>query len=1001
VRIYDAALSQAEVMTAMEGKAWPYAFSPNPADGAMYADVWASLSWKAGGFAVSHNVYMGDNFDDVNEGTGGTFLANVPEDYVNDPYLIIGFVGFPLPEGLVPGTTYYWRVDEVNDMDPNSPWKGDVWSFWVPSKKARDPVPGDGARFVDADVTLTWTPGFGATRHAVYFGDDFDTVNNATGGTGLPFTTYTPGALQRDKTYYWRVDETDEVYATHTGDVWSFKTLPDIPITDPNLIGWWKLDEGSGTVALDGSGHGNHGTIGGTPDFVPGYDGDGLDLDGSTDYIDVDGRLVTGDFTLTMWILPRDIPYTSGYYAVLHDDVWNAGSLHVHLRANTSIFNADINSGPGVESTTVLQADQWYHCALTVTTAGGNASQLYINGVLEATGSGGTGVPYLGPLNFGAWDNAGSGNYERFVDGIMDDIRIYDKALTMEEVKETMRGDPTLAWDPKPTNGSIPDIEQAVPLTWSPGDNASQHDVYFGTDETAVEDADASDTTGIYRGRQSGASYTPVEGVEWGGGPYYWRIDEYNTDATISKGRVWDFTVGDFIGVDNMEDYDAVKQIWANWLDGLGYVDGDGVTHPGNGSGSEVGDPDTDSYTEESIVNSGRQSMPYWYNNSGSTGKFNYSEAKLTLSAPRDWTKHGVKALSLWFQGYAASVGSFTEAPAGTYTMSGSGADIWNIGTAGEYHDEFHFAYKMLNGAGTIVARVESVENTNGWAKAGVMIRETLEGGSPHAFVCVTPGQGVAAQGRPTAGADSFNQAQGGITAPHWVKLDRDMAGNFTASHSADGSSWEPVTGATPQTIGMSANVYVGLALTSHDAALTCEAVLSNVTITGNVTGQWMSQDIGIQSNAPEPMYVAIANSTGQPAVVYHDDPDAAQIDAWTEWNIDLKEFQDKGINLTDVDSIALGFGNRNNPQAGGAGKMYFDDFRLYRPRCVPDEVTLSQADLNSDCVVDFGDLEIMVGDWLAGDPGLAADLNTDDTVDFKDYAVLADQWLEEQIWPE
>jgi hypothetical protein len=378
-----------------------------------------------------------------------------------------------------------------------------------------------------------------------------------------------------------------------------------------------------------------------------------------------------------------------------------------------------------------------------------------------------------------------------------------------------------------------------------------------------------------------------------------------------------------------------------------------------------------------------------------------YSEAKLTMSATRDWTKHGVKALSLWFQGHAASVGSFVEAPAGTYTMTASGADIWDIGTAGDYHDEFHFAYKMLNGAGSIVARVESVENTNGWAKAGVMIRETLDGGSPHAFACVTPENGVAFQGRPSSGAASFNTAQSGIEAPHWVRLERDLAGNFTVSHSTNGSAWDPVANAVPENIQMAANVYVGLALTSHDAALTCQAVFSNVTITGNVTGQWMSQDIGIQSNDPEPMYVAVANSTGPPAVVYHDNPDAAQMDTWSEWNIDLKEFQDKGVNLADVNSIALGFGDRNNPQAGGSGKMYFDDIRLYRSRCVPDEVTLSAADLNSDCVVDFRDLEIMVGDWLAGDPGLAGDLNTDDAVDFKDYAVLADQWLEEQMWPQ
>jgi len=77
----------------------------------------------------------------------------------------------------------------------------------------------------------------------------------------------------------------------------------------------------------------------------------------------------------------------------------------------------------------------------------------------------------------------------------------------------------------------------------------------------------------------------------------------------------------------------------------------------------------------------------------------------------------------------------------------------------------------------------------------------------------------------------------------------------------------------------MSANVYIGLALTSHDAALTCRAVLSNVTTTGTVGPQWAHEDISIISNDAEPMYVAVSNIAGEPAVVYHDDPDAATID--------------------------------------------------------------------------------------------------------------------------
>jgi hypothetical protein len=128
----------------------------------------------------------------------------------------------------------------------------------------------------------------------------------------------------------------------------------------------------------------------------------------------------------------------------------------------------------------------------------------------------------------------------------------------------------------------------------------------------------------------------------------------------------------------------------------------------------------------------------------------------------------------------------------------------------------------------------------------------------------------------------------------------------------------------------MGSNVYIGLAVTAHDPALTCQAVFSNITTTGNVTGQWVHQDIGILSNAAEPLYVAVSNSTGNPAVVVQDDPTAAQIDTWIEWVIPLSAFADRGIDLTNVDSIAIGLGTRGNMTvAGGSGKMFFDDIRL------------------------------------------------------------------------
>jgi hypothetical protein len=135
---------------------------------------------------------MGEDFADVNEATRDSDLFRGNQ---TDLFTIAGFFGYPYPDGLVPGTTYYWRIDEVNEAEPNSPWKGDIWSFTVPPKTAYDPVPADGAELVPVNATLTWTPGLGAKLHTVYFGEDFDTVNNAVGGNTIGVASYSPGPL--------------------------------------------------------------------------------------------------------------------------------------------------------------------------------------------------------------------------------------------------------------------------------------------------------------------------------------------------------------------------------------------------------------------------------------------------------------------------------------------------------------------------------------------------------------------------------------------------------------------------------------------------------------------------------------------------------------------------------------------------------------------------------------------------------------------------------------
>jgi len=279
----------------------------------------------------------------------------------------------------------------------------------------------------------------------------------------------------------------------------------------------------------------------------------------------------------------------------------------------------------------------WVHLALA---CDGTFAKLYNNGHFVASGT-------LTDTTFNQFAIGTNRNATNSLFGIIDDFRIYDKVLTDEEIQLTMRGDPLLAWSPKPTPGSTLYIRDATPFSWSPGDNASQHDVYFGTDRDAVADANASDTTGIYRGRQGVTIYTPAEGVEWGGGPYYWRVDEYNTDATISKGRIWSFTVTDFIGIDDFEDYNDYPpdEIFSTWIDGYGITT--------NGSTAGYPDPDFlagEHYAETTIVHGGGQSMPLFYDNN-----FKYSEATMTLVSARDWTEEGVGVLSLWFYGDASN----------------------------------------------------------------------------------------------------------------------------------------------------------------------------------------------------------------------------------------------------------------------------------------------------------------------------------------------------------
>jgi hypothetical protein len=686
---------------------------PNPARTADDVSWHPTLSWVPGRNATEHVVYLGENYDDVAEGDPNTYQGTVTEPSINITSLTIG-------------QTYYWRVDEVNGSDT---WEGDVWSFIVAPIKSWKPSPYNNeiAVFVDPCTTLSWNPGTDTTESQLYLGTSPDSLTLETTiiHTGLARYSYNKTDLANDQDYYWRVDEVLDGN-TLAGDVWHFTTIPDIQITNPNLVGWWRFDEGPGK-AIDWSGLGQNGTVFGGALSVPGYDGDAIQFDGYDDLVQlpIGPTIATCDsITITTWINYSGAGGTeqrifdfgngneSGYMYLTPD---NGTTMIFYMRTNAADTTFQIDA-PSTLPT------GWHHVAVVINSAT-MIVQLYLDSEVIDSGTtqvlpselGDTTDNWIGRSQWGA---------QAYLDASLDDFRIYNIALTADEIDLVMKIDPLRARNPNPEHGQKLVIEDFTNLSWESGDNATQQDVYLGTDKFAIEDADTS-TTDIYRGRQAATSFTPPGGVEWGQ-DYYWRIDEINNDGSITKGSIWIFDIADYLIIDDFEDYNDYPpdEVWNTWLDGYG--------DPTNGSTAGYPDPDFvlgEHYLEDVNVHEGDWSMPLFYDNS-----VGISEVTRTFtSTMRDWTRQDVAILTLFYYGNAA--------------------------------------------------------------------------------------------------------------------------------------------------------------------------------------------------NAAEPIFVALNGD----AVVTNDDADAALLPEWSRWDIPLQEFADQGVNLANVDSMTIGFGNKANPVAGGAGHVYFDDIRLYR----------------------------------------------------------------------
>jgi len=650
-------LDDADMSFVIEGATWkPRARDLQPLDGTVLNETSVDLSWSAGWADTAlgehlapdaHRVYLSTDFNAVSEGRDEALVATLTDA---NPYTAAD---------LIPNTKYYWRIDEVNDTDATSPWIGEVLSFSVADLAAKNPVPADGKKFQSITLDLSWIPGLGSTSHVVYLGNTFDAANNATsGGVTVSDPNYAPPGLQADKVYFWRVDEVNG--GTIKGPVWSFSTVPvaDGDHIDPNMIAWWKMNEGEGSTVVDYSGYGNHASfVGAGGDRLPQWDegifggavrvwdseaGDGLG------YIDVPGipGFDSPEITICGWVYLEELPGGWGYpfwtVPTLGSDQASIFFVNGNMRLSWPTGNYLWVHGWDVDSALALPVGEWFFVGVSVKPDG---ADYYVN---NATFHRTAGFVPLTTLDQGGnLGRAKAKNTPQTVRGKVDDWRMYSKALTAAELTEVMRGEPWLAWDPQPGTGTQTDVLRASTLSWKAGDDATAHDVYVSTDSDALQNADVNDTAGVYHGRQTETSYAlgDVQQVT----TYYWRIDEVQADGSIRKGNAWSFTTANFLILDDFEDYDVSNnEIWWTWKDGIGYASHPTLPdHPGNGTGSMVGDETTGSYMEETIVHGGSQSMPVFYDNS----VLMYSEVEKTLIYPRDWTENGVSTLTVWFRG--------------------------------------------------------------------------------------------------------------------------------------------------------------------------------------------------------------------------------------------------------------------------------------------------------------------------------------------------------------
>jgi len=319
------------------------------------------------------------------------------------------------------------------------------------------------------------------------------------------------------------------------GLIWLLPCLLNPVITiaaEPNLVAYWTFDEGAGTIAYDSAG-GNDGNLINGPVWANGRIGGGLSFDGVNDYIrvpDSPSLDVSNIFTFSFWVYADESISPGGCVISKDGSSDTTGAYNVYA-GSYSIGYETNNKFPTIgTSANALLPGTWNHVAITFDSNASPYMRIYINGTEEASGS----PPWPSILStYLLIGRRGHSTDSYYFNSILDDVRIYNKALSVDEIQQLY----LWAYNPNPTEGEL-GVSLDVVLNWTAGIYANSHDVYLGTDFDDVNDATIAIPLGVYNGTTDVNHYDPGELQR--DTTYYWRIDEVN-DVNTWKGNVWSF----------------------------------------------------------------------------------------------------------------------------------------------------------------------------------------------------------------------------------------------------------------------------------------------------------------------------------------------------------------------------------------------------------------------------------------------------------------------------